>query len=49
MWGCMGTVKKYSEKFTQNFDVILSFIGIGLGLLIVSLYYLVKLNQKDIV
>ena len=48
MWGCMGTVRKYSEKFTQNFDVILSFMGIGLGLLIISLYYLVKLNQKDI-
>ncbi len=48
MWGCMRTVKKYSEKFTQNFDLILSFTGIGLGLLIVSLYYLVNLHQKDI-
>ena len=48
MWGCMETIKKYSEKFTQNFDLILSFMGIGLGLLIVSLYYLVNLNQKDI-
>ena len=48
MWGCMETVRKYSEIFTQNFEVILSFMGIGLGLLIISLYYLVKLNQKDI-
>jgi len=48
MWGCMRTVRKYSEKFTQNFDLILSFTGIGLGLLIVSLYYLVNLHQKDI-
>ena len=28
MWGCMETVRKYSEKFTQNFDVILSSWGL---------------------
>ena len=44
----METVKRYAEKFTQNFDLILSVMGFSLGLLIVSLYYLINLNQKDI-
>lgn len=48
MWGCMETVKKYMGKFTQNFDVILGIMGFVLGILIVSLYYLMNLNQKDI-
>jgi hypothetical protein len=44
----METVKRYAEKFTQNFDLILGIMGVNLGLLIVSLYYLINLNQKDI-
>jgi hypothetical protein len=44
----METVKRYVEKFTQNFDLILGVMGVNLGLLIVSLYYLINLNQKDI-
>ncbi|WP_292389024.1 hypothetical protein [Methanosarcina sp. UBA5] len=44
----METVKGYAERFTTNLDVILSVIGFGLGLLIISLYYIINLNQKDI-
>lgn len=44
----METVKKYMGKFTQNLDVILGVMGFGLGMFIVSLYYLKNLNQKDI-
>jgi hypothetical protein len=44
----METVKRYVDKFTENFDVILSVIGFSLGVFIVSLYYLINLNQKDI-
>jgi hypothetical protein len=44
----MESVKRYAEKFTQNFDLILGIMGVNLGLLIVSLYYLINLNQKDI-
>ncbi len=44
----METVKKYMDKFTQNLDVILGVMGCSLGILIVSLYYLINLNQKDI-
>src|SRR5665647_585814 len=48
MWDCMETVKRYVDKLTENLDVILSVIGFSLGLFIVSLYYLIDLNQKDI-
>lgn len=44
----METVKKYMGKFTQNLDVIFGVMGISLGILIVSLYYLKNLNQQDI-
>lgn len=44
----METVKGYAERFTKNLDVILSVMGFSLGLLIVSLYYIINLNQKDI-
>ncbi|HET8688846.1 MAG TPA: hypothetical protein VFM18_19720, partial [Methanosarcina sp.] len=44
----METAKGYAERFTTNLDVILSVMGFGLGLLIVSLYYIINLNQKDI-
>lgn len=44
----METVKRYVDKLTENLDVILSVIGFSLGLFIVSLYYLIDLNQKDI-
>jgi len=48
LWGCMETAKGYAERFTTNLDVILSVMGFGLGLLIISLYYIINLNQKDI-
>jgi hypothetical protein len=44
----METVKKYMGKITQNIDVILGVMGCILGILIISLYYLINLNQKDI-
>ncbi len=44
----MEIVKKFKDGFTGNLDTILSFIGLGLGLFIVSLYYLISLNQQDI-
>lgn len=44
----MEIVKKFKDKFTGNLDTILSFMGFGLGLFIVSLYYLMDLNQQDI-
>ena len=44
----METAKGYAEKLSTNLDVILSVMGFGLGLLIVSLYYIINLNQKDI-
>ena len=44
----METAKGYAERFTTNLDVILSVMGLGLGLLIVSLYYIINLNQQDI-
>jgi len=44
----METVKRYVDKLIENLDVILSVIGFSLGLFIVSLYYLIDLNQKDI-
>lgn len=44
----METAKGYAERFTTNLDMILSVMGFGLGLLIISLYYIVNLNQKDI-
>ncbi len=44
----METVKKYMGKITQNLDVILGVMGCILGILIISLYYLINLNQKDI-
>ena len=44
----METVKRYVEKLTENLDVILSVMGFSLGLFIVSLYYLINLNQQDI-
>ena len=44
----MGTATKYAERFTNNLDIILSVMGFGLGLLIISLYYIINLNQKDI-
>jgi hypothetical protein len=44
----METVKRYVDKLTENLDVILGVIGFSLGLFIVSLYYLIDLNQKDI-
>ncbi|AKB56364.1 MULTISPECIES: hypothetical protein [Methanosarcina] len=44
----METAKGYVERVTTNLDVILSVMGFGLGLLIISLYYIIDLNQKDI-
>ncbi len=44
----METVKRYIDKFTQNLDVILGVMGLGLGILIISLYYLINLKQQDI-
>jgi hypothetical protein len=44
----METVRKYAEKFTNNFDVILGVMGFNLGVWIISLYYIFNLNQKDI-
>lgn len=44
----METIKKITGKFTQNIDIIFGIMGFGLGVLIISLYYLVNLNQKDI-
>ena len=44
----METVRRYAEKVTQNFDVILGITGLTVGIFIVSLYYLINLNQKDI-
>ncbi len=44
----MEFLKKIKEKFTGNLDTILSFTGFSLGLFIVSLYYLIGLNQQDI-
>lgn len=44
----MELLKKIKEKFTGNLDTILSFTGFSLGLFIVSLYYLIGLNQQDI-
>lgn len=44
----METAKRYVEGLTKNLDVILSVMGFGLGLLIISLYYIINLNQKDI-
>ncbi|MDI9395669.1 MAG: hypothetical protein QM426_09765 [Euryarchaeota archaeon] len=44
----MDNVKKLKDKLTGNLDTILSFTGFGLGLFIVSLYYLIGLNQQDI-
>ena len=48
MWGCMEAVKKYLGKFTQNLDLILGVMGCILGMLIISLYYLMNLKQQDI-
>jgi len=48
LWGYMETVRRYAEKVTQNFDVILGITGVSVGIFIVSLYYLINLNQKDI-
>ncbi|AKB30436.1 hypothetical protein MSSIT_3717 [Methanosarcina siciliae T4/M] len=44
----MGTIKVYKDKLTGNLDTILSVMGFTLGMFIVSLYYLINLNQKDI-
>lgn len=44
----MEAVRKHAEKYIQNLDVILGIIGLNAGIFIVSLYYLVNLNQKDI-
>lgn len=44
----MEIVRKCKEKFTENLDTILSVAGFSLGLFIVSLYYLINLNQQDI-
>jgi hypothetical protein len=44
----MEIVKKYMSKLTQNLDVIFGVMGISLGIMIVSLYYLKNLNQQDI-
>ncbi|KKH96456.1 hypothetical protein EO95_10510 [Methanosarcina sp. 1.H.T.1A.1] len=44
----METIKRYKERFTGNLDTILSVMGFNLGVFIVSLYYLINLNQKDI-
>lgn len=44
----MEIVKKCVSKFTQNLDIIFGLMGIIIGILIVSLYYLKNLNQQDI-
>lgn len=44
----MEIAKGYAEMFTKNVDIILSVMGFSLGLLIISLYYIINLNQKDI-
>jgi len=44
----METIKVYKDKLTGNLDTILSVMGFNLGVFIVSLYYLINLNQKDI-
>ncbi len=44
----METAKRYAERFTKNIDIILSVMGFSLGLLIISLYYIINLNQQDI-
>jgi len=44
----MEAVRRYAEKFTKNFDVVLGVMGFNLGVWVVSLYYLFNLNQKDI-
>ena len=44
----MEAVKGHKERFTRNLDMILSVMGFNLGVFIVSLYYLINLNQMDI-
>lgn len=44
----MEAVKGYKEKLTRNLDMILSVMGVNLGIFIVFLYYLINLNQVDI-
>jgi hypothetical protein len=44
----METVKRYMDRFAQNLDLILGVMGLGLGILIISLYYLINLKQQDI-
>lgn len=44
----METAKEYAERFTKNLDIILSVMGFSLGLLIISLYYIINLKQQDI-
>ena len=44
----METVKRFVERITENVDVVLSVMGFSLGLFIISLYYLIDLNQQDI-
>ena len=44
----MESVRGYKERFTRNLDMILSVMGFNLGVFIVSLYYLINLNQADI-
>ena len=45
LWGYMETAKRYAEELTKNLDVILSIMGFGLGLFIISLYYIINLNN----
>ncbi|AKB76164.1 hypothetical protein MSLAZ_2903 [Methanosarcina lacustris Z-7289] len=44
----MEAVKGYKEKLTRNLDMILSVMGVNLGVFIVLLYFLINLNQADI-
>lgn len=44
----MEAIRRFAEKFTQNFDVILGVMGFNLGIWIISLYYIFNLNQQDI-
>lgn len=44
----MEAMKKYKMKLTENLDAIFSIMGFSLGAFIISLYYLVNLNQKTI-
>ncbi|HIH94538.1 TPA: hypothetical protein HA338_11090 [Methanosarcina acetivorans] len=44
----METIKVFKDRLTGNLDTILSAMGFSLGVFIVSLYYLINLNQKDI-